>query len=125
MTFVKCDGRTERSMRCSLLDLSSCRKEGFQANPGTSLQCGVQAERKSPYHMEWDATEFPITKKQIPNKFQIQNLKTPNEEFSFEYFGFWILGIVWLLYLVIWLFRLIAFRVMRRYVAKHASKKIL
>ena len=33
MTFICCDGRTESSMFCALLDLRSCRKEGFQENP--------------------------------------------------------------------------------------------
>lgn len=36
MTFICCDGRTESSMFCSLLDLSSCRKKGFQENPEVS-----------------------------------------------------------------------------------------
>ena len=37
MTSVKCDGRTGSSMGSSLLDLSSCREDGFQENPETSL----------------------------------------------------------------------------------------
>ena len=33
MTFMYCDGRTESSMFFALLDLRSCREEGFQENP--------------------------------------------------------------------------------------------
>ena len=33
MTPTRCDGGTKFSMLCTLLDLCSCSKEGFQENP--------------------------------------------------------------------------------------------
>ena len=48
MTFACCDGRTESSMFCALLDLRSCRKEGFQENPEASRKTNFKRSENFP-----------------------------------------------------------------------------
>jgi hypothetical protein len=49
MTVIYCDGRTEGSMYCVLLDLRSCRQDEFQANPelASPSETKMSAERRT------------------------------------------------------------------------------
>ena len=45
MTSALCDGKTERCMPCSLLDLSLGREEDFQENPEVTIPSVMKISR--------------------------------------------------------------------------------